>query len=180
MPDMAQPDFRKAAVTAVLIVLSFIGTMFIRVPIPATNGYFNLGDMFIILAGLWLGPTRALLVGLIGPTTADLIGFPQFILATAVTKALEGLITGFIAQKIVRQDVRTSIVGSLAGAAVMVAGYFVFEAFAYPALGRWVSLFNVTDIGAAIAEVPPNIAQGIIGAVGGVALWKAVTGGRPA
>lgn len=180
MVELGQPDFRKTAVTAVLIVLSFIGTMFIRIPIPATNGYFNLGDMFIILAALWLGPYRALLVGLLGPTAADLIGFPQFILATAVTKGAEGLVAGLIAQRLFRkQSARISILAAFAGAAIMVLGYFVFEAFIYPEIGKFVSFFNVTDLGAAIAEVPFNVAQGVIGAIGGVALWRAVTGGRP-
>ena len=180
MAEKNQLDFRKAAVTAVLIVLSFIGTMFIRVPIPATNGYFNLGDMFIILAALWLGPSRGLLVGLIGPAAADLIGFPQFVVATAVTKAAEGLVAGLIAQRLFgRQSALSSMVGALAGAIVMVAGYFIFEAYLYPVFARWISFFGVTDLGAAIAEVPFNIAQGVIGAIGGVALWRAVTGGRP-
>lgn len=172
------PDFRQTAVTAVLVALAFLGTMFIRIPIPATNGYFNVGDMFVILAGIWLGPWRGLAVGAIGPAAADAIGFPQFILATAVTKGLEGLTAGLIAKSVREQRVGVSTIAGIAGGLVMVAGYFVFEAVVYPWLGQSISFFNVTDLGAAIAELGPNSVQAVIAFVGGVALWRMLTGGR--
>jgi uncharacterized membrane protein len=178
MPNNNPPDFRRTAVTAVLLGLAFVGTMFIRIPIPATNGYFNLGDMFVILAGVWLGPWRGAAVGMIGPAAADAIGFPQFILATAVTKGLEGLLTGLVAKSAREQGIGRSTTAGIVGGIVMVGGYFVFEAFIYPWLGRTIDFFNVTDLGAAIAELGPNGVQAIIGCVGGVALWRMLTGGK--
>jgi hypothetical protein len=38
--------------------------------------------------------------------------------------------------------------------------------------------FAITDIGAAIVEMFPNAVQGVIGAVGGLALWKALSGSQ--
>lgn len=178
MATNSPPDFRRPAAMAVLVGLAFLGTMFVRITIPATTGYFNLGDMFVILAGLWLGPRAGLIVGLLGPAAADAIGFPQFILATAVTKGLEGLIVGLIAKSRPTQGVGLSFTASFAGAVILVAGYFLFEAVIYPALGESISFFSVTTLGAAIAELLPNTVQGIIGAVGGVALWRAVSGGK--
>lgn len=180
MMQKSGPDFRRSAIIAVLVGLAFLGTMFVRIPIPATTGYFNLGDMFVILAGAWLGPLGGFLVGAIGPTAADAIGFPQFILATAVTKGLEGLIVGLIAKSRPTQTVGISAAAGLAGAIIMVAGYFVFEAFIYPAIGAHVSFFNVTTLGAAIVELGPNAVQGVFGAVGGIGLWRAVGGGKSA
>ena len=175
-------DLRRTAVLAVLVGLAFLGTMFIRIPVPATTGYFNIGDMFVILAGLWLGPLGGLVVGLLGPTAADLIGFPQFVLATAVTKGLEGLVTGLIAKsgKAGVQRVTRSFVASAVGGAVIVVGYYVFEAILYPALGRVVPFFGITTAAAAAIEVPVNLVQAVIGAMGGVALWRFVSGGRQA
>lgn len=178
MTEKLVPDFRRSAVTAVLVGLAFLGTMFIRIPIPATTGYFNLGDMFVILAGAWLGPWGGLVVGALGPTAADAVGFPQFILATAITKGLEGLVVGLIAKSRDVQGVGLTVTGAAAGSVVMVAGYFLFEAFIYPALAQHISFFGVTTIGAAIVEIGPNTVQGIIGIVGGVGLWRAVSGGR--
>jgi uncharacterized membrane protein len=57
---------------------------------------FNIGDVFVILAALWLGPRAGFLVGAIGPTMADAVGYPQFMVATFVIKGLEGLVVGYI------------------------------------------------------------------------------------
>jgi uncharacterized membrane protein len=169
----------RTALVAALAALAAFGTLLIRVPIPATTGYFNIGDIFVILAGLWLGPIGGLIVGAVGPTIADAIGFPQFILATSVTKGLEGLIVGLIGG---RQDapLGRKAAAAVAGAVTIVAGYFVFEAFIYPALGKSIPFFAVTDIGAALVEILPNSVQGVIGAAGGLALWRAVSGYRTA
>jgi uncharacterized membrane protein len=159
-----------------LISLSAIATMVIRIPIPATTGYFNIGDVFVVLAGLWLGPMAGALVGGLGPTIADAIGFPVFIPATLITKAMEGFLVGLIASRAKDFSLRLRTIAAFSGAITIVAGYFVFEAYIYPALGKVMPAFAITDIGAAIIEIFPNTIQGIIGAVGGLALWKALAG----
>jgi len=104
--------------------------------------------------------------------------YPQFILATAVTKGAEGFLIGLIGYG-ERARIWRKWAGALAGAIVIVVGYFVFEAFVYPALGRTVPFFNVTTLEAALVEAPINLIQGIVGAVVGVGLWKAVAGFKP-
>ena len=81
----------NVGIIAAFATLAFVGTTVIRVPIPASGGYFNLGDTFVMVAALLYGPVVGGLVGLIGPTLADAVGFPQFILATAVVKGIEGM-----------------------------------------------------------------------------------------
>ncbi len=152
----------RVGVIAAFATLAFAGTFVIRIPIPASGGYFNLGDTFVMLAGLLYGPLVGALVGLIGPTMADALGFPQFIPATAVVKALEGLAVGWIGGS----GARPRPVAALAvGVAILVAGYFVFEAWIYPLLGRAIPFFNVTDFNAALAEIGPNLLQGLLSAV---------------
>lgn len=170
----------KTALVAALIGLACLGTLLIRIPVPATNGYFNLGDVFVVLAGLWLGPLGGFLVGSIGPAIADGIGFPQFILATFVTKGLEGWIVGLIGGGFAPHSLGRRTVAAFAGGATVVIGYFVFEAYIYPALGKLVPFFAVTDLAAAMVEAGVNLVQGIIGAVGGLALWKSVSAYNPA
>ena len=171
--------FATTAIVAGLIALSAIATMVIRIPIPATTGYFNIGDVFVVLAGLWLGPLAGLLVGGLGPTIADAIGFPVFIPATMVTKGLEGLLVGLIASRAKGTSLNLRVVAAFVGGFTVVAGYFIFEAYIYPALGKAMPAFAITDIGAAIVEAFPNTVQGVIGAVGGLALWKALSGYQP-
>ncbi len=167
----------KTGLVAGLTALAAITTMLIRVPIPATTGYFNIGDVFVIFAGLWLGPIAGLVVGAVGPTIADVIGFPVFVPATLVTKGLEGFLVGLIAGS--SDNFSRKVVAAVVGGITIVVGYFVFEAFIYPALGEKMPIFAVTDIGAAIVEVVPNLIQAAVGAVGGLALWRVVAGRRP-
>jgi len=171
--------FATTAIVAGLTALSAVATMLIRIPIPATTGYFNIGDVFVVLAGLWLGPLAGALVGGIGPTLADAIGFPVFIPATMVTKGVEGFLVGLIASRADENALGLRTAAAFIGGLTVVVGYFVFEAYIYPALGRFMPAFAITDIGAAIIEILPNSVQGVIGALGGLALWKALSGYDP-
>ena len=167
-------NLTRWALTAALTGLAAFGTILIRVPIPATTGYFNIGDIFVVWAALWLGPVSGLVVGAVGPTVADAIGFPQFILATAVTKGLEGLVVGLIGKS--GYDLRRKTIAAAVGSSVIVIGYFTFEAYIYPKLGAHIPFFAVTDIGAALVEILPNCIQAVIAASVGVALWRASSG----
>ena len=154
----------QVGIIAAFATLAFVGTTVIRVPIPATGGYFNLGDTFVMSAALLYGPAVGALVGLIGPAAADAVGFPQFILATAVVKFCEGGVVGLIGAR--RKSGRPRpVIGLTLGVLVLAAGYFVFEAFVYPLMARVIPFFAVTDLKAAIAEIIPNLLQGVISAV---------------
>src|SRR6185503_16119994 len=162
----------KTSIVTALTVAAFLGTMLIRFPIPATGGYSNVGDVFVVFAGLWLGPLAGLIVGAVGPTGADAVGYPQFILATSVTKGLEGLLVGLIAYR-AKSDARR-FVAAVVGGTTIVLGYFVFEALIYPALGKTIPLFAITTVQQAIAELVPNSVQGIVAVIIGLGLFKAV------
>ncbi len=162
------------ALIGTLTGLAAFGTMLVRIQIPATTGYFNIGDVFVVWAGLWLGPLGGFLVGALGPTIADGIGFPQFMLATAVTKGLEGLVVGLLAGR--NNRVNQKVFAAIVGAFIIVPGYFVFEAYVYPWLGERIPFFAVTNVEAAVVEILPNTVQMVIGASGGVALWRATAG----
>lgn len=163
-------------IVAALTGLAFLGTLIIRIPIPATTGYFNLGDVFVILAALWLGPLIGFIVGALGPTLADAIGFPQFIPATFIVKGIMGFSVGLIGGGTKDLSIKRRYIAVFVGAIILVGGYFVFEAFIYPYIGKSIPLFSVTTMGAAIVEIFPNSIQAIIGAIGGLALWKTVSG----
>jgi uncharacterized membrane protein len=160
----------RVGVTVAFITLSFLGTMVIRIPIPASGGYFNLGDTFVMAAALLYGPLVGGVVGLVGPALADAVGFPQFILATGVVKGLEGLLIGILKGR----PAHTSrvLTALAAGVAVLVGGYFVFEAYIYPLLARSIPFFGVTDRAAALAELVPNLLQGVLSAVIAFGIWK--------
>jgi uncharacterized membrane protein len=157
-------------VTAAFATLAFLGTTVIRIPIPASGGYFNLGDTFVMAAALLYGPLVGGLVGAIGPAMADALGFPQFILATAVVKGVEGILIGLIVGS--RKRPWRAVIALAAGVLVLVGGYYVFEAYLYPLLALRIPFLGVTDAAAALAEIVPNLLQGGISAVIAFGIWK--------
>jgi len=156
----------QIGIIAAFATLAFAGTLVLRVPIPATGGYFNLGDTFVMVAALLYGPLVGACVGLIGPAAADAVGFPQYILATAVVKSIEGGLVGLIGHSRNASRKPATVALALAvGVVILAAGYFLFEAVIYPALGKSIPFFAVTDAKAALAEIGPNLLQGAISAV---------------
>jgi len=149
-----------------MIALVFLATYFTHIPTPLPGGYFNLGDTVIIIAAIVLGRKSGLLAGAVGSLLAD-VAFGAFIFApiTFIVKGLEGFIVGVIASS--ADDMHgeaNRIISVIAGAVIMVTGYFVAEAFI---LGAFNEAFGVT---AAITELPANLIQGGISAVVGYAL----------
>lgn len=131
---------------AVFAALVAATTMMIRIPIPATAGYFNIGDAMIFVAALVFGPVVGGLAGGFGSAIADIIGYPVFAPYTLVIKGVEGWLVG----KITRRTLRSDWVACILGGAEMVFGYFVVEVFMF-------------GIGAALEELPFNMFQVVAG-----------------
>ena len=89
-------------------------------------------------------------------------------------KGIEGLAVGLIAGK--ESKALKTWFALATGVAILVGGYFIFEAFIYPPLGKIMPFFAVTDLNAAIAELIPNLLQGVLSAVLAFALWKVFKG----
>jgi uncharacterized membrane protein len=168
----------RVGIVAAFATLSFAGTMIIRIPIPVTGGYFNLGDTFVMAAALLYGPLVGGLVGAIGPAAADAIGFPQFILATTVVKGIEGLVIGLIAQGSGKSKT-TPLLAVAVGICILVAGYYIFEAIIYPAMATAIPFFGVTDAKAALAEIPPNLLQGVLSGIVAYGIYRLLNRSKP-
>jgi len=125
--------------------------MMVRIPIPATSGYLNFGDIMVFTAALLFGRLVGGLAGGIGSAIADIIGYPLFAPYTLIIKGLEGFVAGSIRDG---KSSRRDLLGWLVGSIVMVSGYFLAEAYIM-SLG----------VPAAVAEVPFNVVQVLSGAV---------------
>lgn len=161
----------RVGIVAAFATLAFVGTLVLRIPIPVTGGYFNLGDTFVMTAALLYGPVVGGLVGAIGPAAADAVGFPQFILATAVIKGIEGIVMGLIV-KGTRPNHMWPLAAIGTGIVILVAGYYIFEAAVYPALAKTIPFFGVTDAKAALAEIPPNLLQGVLSGIVAYGIYR--------
>jgi uncharacterized membrane protein len=164
---------------AVFAAFAFLSTTFIRIPVPVSGGYFNIGDAFVMSSALLFGPAVGFLVGLIGPTLSDAIGYPQFIPATAIIKGAEGLVVGLVGfRKLGAVSPGRCIFSLLLGGIIIVVGYFIFEAQIYPWLARYSPFFDATNLGTALAEIIPNIFQAVISAILAFGIWKVLGGGQ--
>jgi uncharacterized membrane protein len=86
----------RLASLAILTALTTVLTMVVSIPIPATQGYINLGDAGVLFAGLLLGPLGGIAGG-VGSALADYaLGYIHYIPITFFVKGFEGAVTGTI------------------------------------------------------------------------------------
>lgn len=146
----------KLALAAVFAALVCVATLALVISIPATSGYFNLGETVIYIAALLFGPLVGAFAGG-GAAIADILVAPQFALGTFIIKGFEGAIVGFLnrkLQKITRSNSLSATVSIIIGGLEMVVGYFIYEqlVLGYP-------------LAVALVEVPFNIVQMLVGLV---------------
>ena len=158
----------KLTLATVFAALVFIVTSQIPpIPIPATSGYFNVGETVIYVAALLFGASVGSLSGGIGAMLADVyLGFGVFAPGTLVVKGIEGAIVGFLnlkLKKYIPNVTLRAVISVIVGGSEMVAGYFLYEQLA---LGL---SFNV-----ALAEAPFNAVQMLVGLIIAVPITHAV------
>lgn len=155
----------KIAAAAIFAALVAVATFLFVVPIPATSGYFNLGETLIYIGALLLGPFVGSTAGA-GATIGDIIVAPQFAPGTFTIKAIEGYLVGFLNKKLnkkIKSITLSATVAVIVGGFEMVTGYFIYETLV---LGYPIAL--------ALVEVPFNIIQMLIGLIIAVPIMHAV------
>ena len=141
---------KKIVLTGLMIGLVCLATMAIQIPIPASNGYVNIGDAIIFMTSILFGPVPGMIAGGIGSALADILsGYAHWALFTLIIKGCEGYLVGFIINKFKPTSLNI-ILSTLLGSIIMVFGYFVFGA--YLSGGFTVSLLSV----------PSNCIQGVV------------------
>lgn len=88
---------KKIAYTGLMMGLCLLATYIIRIPISTTGGYIHLGDGFVLLSGILLGPLYGMLAAGIGSALADVIaGYAAWAVPTLIVKGLMALIVGYV------------------------------------------------------------------------------------
>ena len=91
----------KITVTAVFTALVCISTMMFSIYVPATRGYFNIGEAMVYTAALLFGPVVGAIAGGVGSALADAaLGYWIYVPATLLIKACEGAIVGLLSRRI--------------------------------------------------------------------------------
>jgi uncharacterized membrane protein len=168
MNSKIQP-FGTAAILAagaVFAALVAVATYLFIIPIPATTGYFNLGETVIYVAALTLGPYVGAFAGA-GAAFADVLvpGGAVFAPATFAIKALEGYTVGALNHKLQRSQSVTvaATVSVVLGGLIMIFGYFIYE----------VAVLGF-PVAAVLLEVPFNVVQMLVGLAFAVPIMHAV------
>ena len=149
---MKNVSVKQLTLAGVLAALVFVLTYLPKVPVPVTGGYIHLGDGAIFLSVLLLGPL-GIPAAAVGSGLSDLIGgYMVYVIPTVIIKGLVAL----IAWKLYRKGSWASaVIAFVVAEAVMVLGYFAFEAVMY-------------GVAAAAAAILPNVIQGVGGVVLGL------------
>ena len=136
--------FDKLAFCALFAALCLTSTLLINVPLP--NGYFNVGDVFVLLSGWFLGGW-GILAAAIGSALADIISsFALYAPATFFIKGLTACCAYFLFElfkkliKTPRWKVVARLFSAIAAETVMIVGYFLFESVLYGFAGAALSL----------------------------------------
>ena len=150
--DLNNP--RTLATTGIMMAVTTVLTL-IRVPIGV--GYVHLGDIAVYFASFAFGPWVGLVAGGGGTALADVIsGYASFAPLTLVVHGAQGFAAGWIASQ--QPSISRLALGVLAGAVIVIGGYFAGE-YLIPVLG---------GPSQAVTEVPANAIQEAFGALGAV------------
>jgi uncharacterized membrane protein len=153
------------AVTGVMIAVTTVFTIAVRIPIPATQGYVNFSDVAVYFAAFAFGPWVGLIAGGLGAALADVMGgYAQFAVLTFLAHGLEGLLAGYVGRN---RGVCGMAAGWALGAVAMAGLYFLGEGLV------------LTGWGPALAELPFNLFQNLVGAAVGIPLVLAVRRAYP-
>ncbi|RAN64062.1 hypothetical protein B8A44_03060 [Dolosigranulum pigrum] len=153
MMKESKTSTRQLTLAALFMALTTVATMVIHIPVPATQGFVNVGDSFVLLSGLLFSHYYGALIGGVGSALADLfLGYTIFAPVTLIVKAIEALLASYID----RGNTVSRVIAVIVGVIWMVFGYFIFEVFMF-------------DLPVALSAVIPNSIQGIVSA--GLALF---------
>jgi len=123
----------KLAIAPVFAALVCIATIAFTVSVPATSGYFNIGETIIYVAALLFGPFVGAFSGGLGAAIADILVAPVFAPGTLVIKSFEGAIVGFLNKKMFTKASKsswrmyTSLLGVAVGALLSITGSLYYS-----------------------------------------------------
>jgi uncharacterized membrane protein len=91
---------RDVASTAIFTAFVAAATSVFSVYIPATFGYFNVGEVMVYTCALLMGPYIGAFAGGVGSMISDIsLGYPYYAPGTLIIKGCEGFIVGYLGTK---------------------------------------------------------------------------------
>lgn len=155
----------RIALVAVFTAVVAVFTIAVRIPTPTTGGYISLCDVAVTFTAYAFGPITGLIAGGLGTACADLIGgYPQWAAISFVVHGLEALLIGLVVKGSADAFWKKAL-GVVIAALTVAFGYFLLT-------GLFLESFSTAAV-----EIGPNLIQGGVGGVLGLALYAAVSKG---
>ena len=160
---MSTDRINTIVMTGLMMCLVMVTTMFIKIPVPFTQGYVHLGDSMIFLSVLVLGKKYGSIASGIGSALGDVIGgYAYYAPWTLLIKFFMAFIMGAFVEHMKKKGrhkgegfgiTAIEIIGMILAGIVMAAGYYTVESVMYgnPLIP--------------LASVPWNIGQFIVGMI---------------
>lgn len=135
----------KLSMAALFAALCYIGFAYFKIDIPVgtEKTAFHLGNVFCVLAALFIGPFWGGLSGAVGMTIADLTsGYVTSAPKTFLLKLCIGLIAGFVAHKVfhISKDSERKVPLPVATVLSCTAG-MAFNVVADPVVGYFYKMY---------------------------------------
>ena len=146
MPERKPTDVRTLSMAALFAALCYIGFTYCKIDIPVgmEKTAFHLGNVFCVLAALFLGGLWGGMAGAVGMTIADLTtAYVTSAPKTFLLKLCIGLITGFVAHKIfkISQDKEDRKIPLAAATVISCAAGMGFNIVADPLVGYFYKMY---------------------------------------
>ncbi len=161
LPPQKKIDAKTLSAAAIMAALCYVGFAFFKIDIPvpgsAEKTAFHLGNVFCVLAALFIGGLWGGLAGAVGMTIGDLLtGYITSAPKTFLLKLCIGLITGLVAHKVLHIDREKNKAKLTWKTVVSAAAGMAFNVIADPIVGYFYKryLFGLSqDFAKALAKV---------------------------
>ena len=142
---------RQITFTAMLTAIT-TALCFFKIPLGFANLY--LVDVAVCMAGLLLNPFLAFIAGGVGAFLGDLLFYPQAMVVTLITRAVQVIVISVFSHYIMKKKpFISSLIGCLIGVMIMVSGYCFFATLFY------------SSIEYAFSKMPLEALQAVVGVV---------------
>ena len=184
VPEKRPTDVRTLSMAALFAALCYIGFTYCKIDIPVgmEKTAFHLGNVFCVLAALFLGGMWGGMAGAVGMTIADLTtAYVTSAPKTFLLKLCIGLITGFVAHKVFKlsQDKEERKVPLTAATAISCAAGMGFNIVADPLVGYFYKMYvlgvpqEAASIWAKIGAVTTSV-NAVVAVIAATVLYMAL------
>lgn len=162
---MKNDSLKRTVNAALFAALTFVATFVITIPTP-TMGFVHLGDAFVLLSGIMLGPIWGGLAAGIGSMLADLVlGYTISAIPSFAIKFLTALTAYYVVKHAKNAPLLKRFLLCLMSETTMVVGYFIYHMLKSLILNMNFSTegFRIA-LAYSITGFPGDILQGVVGA----------------